>query len=192
MLRTKGRFLSPVFVASLMLLVAQPVLASEAEEGTVWLTGAVYDNSGLPLIGALIAVSLPGSEKLDGLTVSNTSGHFSISLNPGIYTLMAQSFGHISVVVPEISVPRAQPLRVQLRSQRQVAASMLSNETPFDIGYALRPQVRDILRQTEPAVANVDSTHNVPWSTSSGEQSMWANVGGEFSLWTAPPLDGTF
>ncbi|SVD09625.1 uncharacterized protein METZ01_LOCUS362479, partial [marine metagenome] len=67
MLRTKGRFLSPVFVASLMLLVAQPVLASEAEEGTVWLTGAVYDNSGLPLIGALIAVSLPGSEKLDGL-----------------------------------------------------------------------------------------------------------------------------
>ena len=191
MFGAKSQFLSTLLVAILLLLIAQPVLASETEKGMVPLTGSVYDNSGLPLIGALIAVALPGSEKLDALTISNTSGHFSISLNPGVYTLMAQSFGHISAVVPEIIVPRAQPIRVQLRSQRQVA-SMLSNETPFDIGYALRPQVRDILRQAEPAIADIGSTQNVAWLNSSEEQSMWANVGGEFSLWTVAPLDGTF
>ena len=191
MFGAKSQFLSTLLVASLLLLIAQPVLASETEKGMVSLTGSVYDNSGLPLIGALIAVALPGSDKLDGLTVSNTSGHFSVSLNPGVYTLMAQSFGHISVVVPEIIVPRVQPLRVQLRSQRQVA-SMLSNETPFDIGYALRPQVRDILRQAEPAVAGIGPTQNVAWPNSSEGQSMWTNVGGEFSLWTVAPLDGTF
>ena len=195
MARAKGQLLYPLLVASLVALAAQPALAAEpepqAQQRAAWLTGAVYDHSGLPLIGALIAVALPGSEKPEGLTVSNTSGHFSIDLNPGVYTLMAQSFGHISAVISEISVPRAKPLRVQLRSQRQVT-SMLSAETPFDIGYALRPQVRDILRQTEPAIVGVDSAPRAAWSYSFDEQSMWANMGGEFSLWTVAPVDGAF
>ncbi|MEE3273862.1 MAG: hypothetical protein VX217_03330, partial [Acidobacteriota bacterium] len=80
MFGAKSQFLSTLLVASLLLLIAQPVLAlaPETEKGMVSLTGSVYDNSGLPLIGALIAVALPGSDKLDGLTVSNTSGHFSV------------------------------------------------------------------------------------------------------------------
>ena len=185
----------PLLVATLTVLVVQPALAAErepqAQQPTVRLIGAVYDTSGLPLIGVLIAVALPGAEKPEGLTVSNTSGHFSIALNPGVYTLMAQSFGHISAFIAEISVPRLEPLRVQLRSQRQVI-SMLSDAAPLDIGYALRPQVRDILRQTKPMIGRVDSAPDGAWLTSLGEQSMWANVGGELSLWTVAPLDGTF
>ena len=63
MFGAKSQFLSTLLVASLLLLIAQPVLASETEKGMVSLTGSVYDNSGLPLIGALIAVALPGSDK---------------------------------------------------------------------------------------------------------------------------------
>ncbi len=190
----RGNFLCPLLVATVTVLAVQPALAvapePPAQQPTVRLTGAVYDSRGLPLIGALIAVALPGAEKPEGLTVSNTSGHFSIGLNPGVYTLVAQSFGHISAVVPEISVPRLEPLRVQLRSQRQVT-SMLSDAAPLDIGYALRPQVRDILRQTKPMIGSADSAPDA-WLNSFGEQSMWANVGGEFSLWAVAPLDGTF
>lgn len=191
----RGKFLCPLLVAALMVLAVQPALAAEPEpqarQPTVRLTGAVYDSSGLPLIGALIAVALPGAERPEGLTVSDTSGRFSIGLSPGVYTLMAQSFGHISAIVSEISVPRPNPLRVQLRSRRQVT-SMLSDATPLDIGYALRPQVRDILRQTQPMVGGADSTPDAAWLNSFGEQSMWANVGGELSLWAVSPIDGTF
>ncbi len=185
----------PLLVATLTVLAIQPALAAEpepqAQQPTVRLTGAVYDSNGLPLIGALIAVALPGAETPEGLTVSNTSGHFSIGLNPGVYTLMAQSFGHISAVVSGISVPRLEPLRVQLRSQRQVT-SMLSDAAPLDLGYALRPQVRDILRRTEPAIGSADSVPAGAWLNSFGEQSMWANVGGELSMWTVAPLDAKF
>ena len=191
----KGKFLYALLAGAVTVFAVQPALAAEPEpqvrQSTVRLTGAVYDSSGLPLIGALIAVALPGGEEPEGLTVSDTSGRFSIGLNPGVYTLMARSFGHISAVVPEVSVPRNAPLRVQLRSQRQVT-SMLSDAAPLDIGYALRPHVRDILRQTEPAIGDADSSADGAWLNSFAEQSMWANVGGELSLWTVAPLEGTF
>ena len=191
----RGKFLCPLLVATLMVLAVQPALAAEpvpqARQPTVRLVGAVYDSSGLPLIGALIAVALPGAERPEGLTISDTSGRFSIGLPPGVYTLMAQSFGHIRAIVPEVSVPRSSPLRVQLRSQRQVT-SMLADATPLDIGYALRPRVRDILRQTKPMAGSADSTPDGAWLNSFGERSMWANVGGELSLWAVAPIDGTF
>ena len=190
----RGKFLCLLFVVvTLTVLAVQPALAAEpqAPQQAVRLTGAVYDSSGMPLIGALIAVTLVGAEHPEGLTVSDTSGHFSIGLNPGVYTLMAQSFGHISAYVSEVSVPRLEPLRVQLGSQRQVI-SMLSDAAPFDINYAMRPRVRDILRRTEPAIGSLDSAPESAWLNSFGEQSMWANVGGEFSMWTVAPLDGKF
>ena len=145
------RFLCLLTVAAVLMFVARPAVAEPApapQQQNSMLTGAVYDGSGLPLIGALIAVAIPGSEQPTALTASDARGHFAVSLTPGVYTLMARSFGHVAAVLQGVQMPRAEPVRMQLRSERQVI-SLLSDNAPLDIGYAFRPRVRDVLRGTE-------------------------------------------
>ena len=87
------------------------------------------------------------------MTVSDQGGRVSLAADPGIYTLMARSFGFVSAIVPELQIPRAEPVRLQLRTERQVV-SLLSDNAPLDIGWAFRPRVRDVLRYGEPSVAD--------------------------------------
>jgi hypothetical protein len=188
----KGTFLCLLTVVATSAFVAQPAVAEPAppgspqQEGSI-LTGAVYDGSGLPLIGALIAVAIPGGEQPTALTASDARGHFAVPLTPGIYTLVARSFGHVAAIVPGVQVPRAEPVRLQLRSERQVV-SLLSDNAPLDIGYAFRPRVRDVLRGTESTIDTGGVTEtNTAWVDTLGEGSVWANVGGELSLWTVAP-----
>jgi len=183
------RFLRLLAVAAVLMFVARPAVAGPqlAPQQNSMLTGAVYDSSGLPLIGALIAVAIPGSERPTALTASDARGHFAVSLTPGVYTLMARSFGHVAAVIQGVQMPRAEPVRMQLRSARQVI-SLLSDNAPFDIGYAFRPRVRDVLRGTESTLdAGGVTETNAAWVDSLGEGSVWANVGGELSLWAVAP-----
>jgi len=183
------RFLCLLAVAAVLMFVARPAVAGPqlAPQQNSMLTGAVYDSSGLPLIGALIAVAIPGSERPTALTASDARGHFAVSLTPGVYTLMARSFGHVAAVIQGVQMPRAEPVRMQLRSARQVI-SLLSDNAPFDIGYAFRPRVRDVLRGTESTLdAGGVTETNAAWVDSLGEGSVWANVGGELSLWAVAP-----
>lgn len=177
--------------AAIALLVGHPAFASSPpapqisqQVGDSMLTGTVLDHSGLPLIGAFIAVGLPGSEEPTALTASDQSGRFAVSLAPGSYEVFAASFGHISAVVPSVQIPRAEPVRLQLRSERQVV-SLLSDAAPLDIGYAFRPGIRDVLRQRTPTAAG--AAPDTGWVSNVSEESSWANVGGELSLWTLAP-----
>ncbi len=183
------RFLRLLAVAAVLMFVARPAVAGPqlAPQQNSMLTGAVYDSSGLPLIGALIAVAIPGSERPTALTASDARGHFAVSLTPGVYTLMARSFGHVAAVIQGVQMPRAEPVRMQLRSARQVI-SLLSDTATLDIGYAFRPRVRDVLRGTESTLdAGGVTETNAAWVDSLGEGSVWANVGGELSLWAVAP-----
>jgi hypothetical protein len=171
--------------------LAAPQAAALQNQGDSLLTGTVLDASGMPLIGAFIAVALPGSEQPTALTASDQSGRFQLPLSPGVYTLMAASFGHVSAVMPSIQMPRAEPVRLQLRSERQVV-SLLSDNAPLDIGYAFRPGKRDVLRSTNVALdARSASETNAAWINSVSERPVWSNVGGELSLWTVAPNSGT-
>jgi len=192
----RGKFLCVLATAVAALIAAPPASAapqapSLQSQGDSILNGTVLDASGLPLIGAFIAVGLPGSEQPMALTASDQSGRFQVPLSPGVYNLMAASFGHVSAVMPSIQMPRAEPVRLQLRSERQVV-SLLSDNAPLDIGYAFRPGVRDVLRSTDVALdARGVSETNAAWVNNVSESSMWANVGGELSLWTVAPNAGT-
>jgi len=191
----RGKYLCLLTALATLAFTASPAVAEPRPAGPPQLegsllTGAVYDGSGLPLIGALIAVAIPGNEHPTALTASDHSGHFAVSLNPGVYTLVARSFGHISAVIPGVQMPRATPVRLQLRSERQVV-SLLSDNAPLDIGYAFRPSVRDVLRGTESTLdAGGVTETDAAWINSFGEGSQWANVGGEFSLWAVAPTGG--
>jgi len=188
----RARFLCTLLAAAAVsFAAATPALAAgpgpglgSGQQGA--LTGMVSDSVGLPLIGALIAVAVHGSEEPAAWAWTDSSGQFAVpALAPGVYTLMARRFGYISAYAPQVTVPRAEPVRMQLRSERQVV-SLLSPEAPLDLGWAFRPRVRDVLRATEPDVA--DASHG-DWLATFNEGSIWDNVGGELSLWTAASGD---
>ena len=170
--------------------VAEPAEPPQLRQDSL-LAGTVLDANGLPLIGAFIAVALPGSERPAALTASDQKGQFSMNLVPGTYTLMASSFGHVSAVMGQLQVPRAEPVRLQLRSERQVL-SLLSDNAPLDISYAFRPGKRDILRakdSTLDAGGVVDT--NAAWINNVAEGSVWDNVGGELSMRTVASPTGS-
>jgi len=190
-----GRCLHLLVALAVTAFAAQPALAEPIGEGSeqqdAQLTGAVYDSRGLPLIGALVALALPGGEQAEAITVSDQSGRFSLTVDPGVYTLMARSFGFVSAVVPELQIPHAEPVRLQLRNERQVV-SLLSDSAPLDIGWAFRPRVRDVLRKGENTIDGSVPPVDTGWMSNLSERSMWANVGGELSLWTVAPMGGNF
>jgi hypothetical protein len=164
------------------------------------LKGTVYDGTGLPLIGALVAVMLPNGGR--AVTVSDTRGQFVLpDLPPGIYTLMAQSLGFVNAVLPGVVVPRHEPLSLQLRAEPELT-SLLSAAAPLDLGWAFRPRVRDVLRQSEPTATPTDVAE-IPPSTplaapeagpapavSEPDFDAFTELAGEVSLLTLAPFIG--
>jgi len=204
----------PVLLLAVLvcLVAAQPALASAHEKSASngpgngsssakgsELRGTVYDGSGLPLIGALVAVALPDGAR--SLTVSDTRGRFVLQdLPPGIYTLMAQSLGFVNAVLPGVVVPRQEPLSLQLRAETELT-SLLSAAAPLDLGWAFRPRVRDVLRQSEPTTVPTAGNEAPPEIPSVAPQAGpvssqsnfggFADLAGEVSLLTLAPFIGT-
>jgi hypothetical protein len=201
-----------LLAAFVCLVAAQPVLASVHEKSASdgpgngssspagsELKGTVYDGSGLPLIGALVAVVLPDGAR--SITVSDTRGRFVLpDLPPGIYTLMAQSLGFVNAVLPGVVVPRQEPLSLQLRAETELT-SLLSAAAPLDLGWAFRPRVRDVLRQSEPTAvptAGNEPPSGAPTAAPQAESmgvpvadhGGFANLAGEVSLLTLAPFIG--
>ncbi len=189
--RSETRYFHLILVVLVSVLAAQPAMATPAREGSQQseLTGAVYDGAGLPLFGALIAVAVPGSESPMAMAISDTRGRFSFTgLAPGVYTLMARSFGFVSAVLPEVAIPSLAPVQLQLRSERQVV-SLLSDGAALDLGWAFRPRVRDILRQTE--ATGLPPNGAPTWLGSlDDDASIWDRIGGELNLWAVAPGSG--
>ncbi len=203
----------PVLLLAVLvcLVAAQPALASAHEKSASngpgngsssakgsELRGTVYDGSGLPLIGALVAVALPDGAR--SLTVSDTRGRFVLlDLPPGIYTLMAQSLGFVNAVLPGVVVPRQEPLSLQLRAETELT-SLLSAAAPLDLGWAFRPRVRDVLRQSEPTAVPTAGNEAPPEIPSVAPEAGpvstqstfggFAELAGEVSLLTLAPFIG--
>ncbi|MFQ5743620.1 MAG: TonB-dependent receptor domain-containing protein [Acidobacteriota bacterium] len=193
-----------ILVGLACFVAAQPALAAGAGKGPPAppssagdLTGTVHDGSGLPLVGALIAVILPDGGR--ALTVSGARGRFVVEdLPAGVYTLMAQSLGFVSAILPGIVVPLHEPLKLQLRPEQDL--SVLSADAPLDLGWAFRPRVRDVLRMTDPTsvpevVGTLDPAMGPgPRGTgtgNAGDRFSLGNLDTELKLWTVASGDAS-
>ncbi len=109
--RTIGRkavsLLLTVFAASLYLQVPA-VNASRGNLATI--TGAVIDNKGNPVAGALISLLRDGANKIIKQTRSDAAGRFSARIAPGRYGIRAIAAGFNEVVFASVEVRPSQEL----------------------------------------------------------------------------------
>ena len=109
--RTVGRkavsLLLAVFAASLYLQVPA-VNASRGNLATI--TGAVIDNKGNPVAGALISLLRDGANKIIKQTRSDAAGRFSARIAPGRYGIRAIAAGFNEVVFASVEVRPSQEL----------------------------------------------------------------------------------
>jgi hypothetical protein len=104
--RIVGLFLA-VFSAAIY-LQAPPANASKASLGTI--TGAVHDNKGNPVAGALISLIRDGASKVIKQTRSDSEGRFSTRILPGRYGIRAIAAGFNEVVFASVEVRASQEL----------------------------------------------------------------------------------
>ena len=110
----KNRFSARTFGVLLTLLCASlclqapSVSASKASLGTV--TGAVLDNHGNPVSGALISIMKVGADKAIKHIRSDAYGRFKTRISPGRYGLRAIAQGFNAVVFESIEVRASQEL----------------------------------------------------------------------------------
>jgi hypothetical protein len=89
-------------------LQAPTASASKVSLGTI--TGAVLDNKGNPVSGALISLLKDGASKVIKQTRSDAAGRFSTQISPGRYGIRAIAHGFNAVVFSSIEVRPSQEL----------------------------------------------------------------------------------
>ena len=111
MRRISGKRVLGLFLVSLsaaLCLQAPAVSASRASLGTI--TGAVLDNKGNPVSGALISFLRDGASKVIKQTRSDSAGRFSTRISPGRYGIRAIAEGFNAVVFSSVEVRASQEL----------------------------------------------------------------------------------
>jgi hypothetical protein len=104
--RTFGLLL--VILSAALYLEAPTASASKVSLGTV--TGAVLDNKGNPVSGALISFLRDGANKVIKQTRSDAAGRFSARISPGRYGIRAIAQGFNAVVFSSVEVRASQEL----------------------------------------------------------------------------------
>jgi len=104
--RTLGLFL--VSLSAALCLQAPTANASRVSLGTI--TGAVLDNKGNPVSGALISFLRDGASKVIKQTRSDSAGRFSTRISPGRYGIRAIAEGFNAVVFSSVEVRASQEL----------------------------------------------------------------------------------
>ncbi|MDQ2921965.1 MAG: carboxypeptidase-like regulatory domain-containing protein, partial [Acidobacteriota bacterium] len=104
--RTLGLFV--VVLSATLCLQAPTASASKASLGTI--TGAVLDNKGNPVSGALISLLRDGASKVIKQTRSDVAGRFSTRISPGRYGIRAIAEGFNAVVFSSVEVRASQEL----------------------------------------------------------------------------------
>jgi hypothetical protein len=104
--RRVGLFLA-VFSAAIY-FQAPTAIASRASLGTI--TGAVHDNKGNPVAGALISLVRDGASKVIKQTRSDSEGRFTARILPGRYGIRAIAAGFNEVVFTSVEVRASQEL----------------------------------------------------------------------------------
>ena len=88
-----------------------PAPAATASKGNLaTITGAVLDNKGNPVTGALISLLKDGASKVIKQTRSDAAGRFTTRISPGRYGLRAIASGFNEVVFTSIDVRASQEL----------------------------------------------------------------------------------
>ncbi len=102
-------------ILSLSLVVFSAGLFSQAPASTgkgslATITGAVIDNKGNPVAGALISLLRDGANKVIKQTRSDAAGRFSARVSPGRYGIRAIAAGFNEVVFSSVEVRASQEL----------------------------------------------------------------------------------
>jgi hypothetical protein len=95
-------------LSATLCLQAPTASANKASLGTI--TGAVIDNKGNPVSGALISLVRAGATKVIKQTRSDSAGRFSTRISPGRYGIRAIAEGFNAVVFSSIEVRPSQEL----------------------------------------------------------------------------------
>jgi hypothetical protein len=91
-------------------LYVQTPAAAAGRGNLATITGAVLDNNGNPVSGALISLLRDGASKVIKQTRSDASGHFSARISPGRYGIRAIAAGFNEVVFSSVEVRASQEL----------------------------------------------------------------------------------
>ena len=91
-------------------LYAQAPAASTSKGNLATITGAVLDNKGNPVSGALISLLRDGATKVIKQTRSDAAGRFSARISPGRYGIRAIAEGFNEVVFAAVEGPASREL----------------------------------------------------------------------------------
>ena len=105
-----GRILSLFLVAFLAGLCVQVPTASASRGNMATITGAVLDNKGNPVSGALISLLRDGASKVIKQTRSDAAGRFTTRISPGRYGIRAIAAGFNEVIFSSVEVRASQEL----------------------------------------------------------------------------------
>jgi hypothetical protein len=109
--RTIGRRVLSLLLAVFAVgLYSQASAASTSKRNLATITGAVLDNRGNPVSGALISLLRDGASKVIKQTRSDTAGRFSARISPGRYGIRAIAAGFNEVVFASVDVRASQEL----------------------------------------------------------------------------------
>lgn len=104
------RVVSIVLVVLSVGLYAQAPAAGTTRGNLATITGAVIDNKGNPIAGALISLLRDGANKVIKQTRSDAAGRFSARISPGRYGIRAIAAGFNEVIFSSIEVRASQEL----------------------------------------------------------------------------------
>jgi hypothetical protein len=104
--KTSGLLLFAFFVA----FYAQPAVVNASPGSMATVSGAVVDNKGNPLAGALISLIKDGTTKVIKQTRSDINGRFATRILPGRYGIHAIAKGFNEVVFSAVEVRASQEL----------------------------------------------------------------------------------
>jgi carboxypeptidase family protein len=105
-----GRILSLFLIAFLAGLCVPVPTASASKGNLATITGAVLDNNGNPVSGALISLLRDGANKAIKHTRSDAAGRFTTRISPGRYGIRAIAAGFNEVVFSSVEVRASQEL----------------------------------------------------------------------------------
>ncbi len=106
-----GRRVLSLFLAMFSAgLYLEAPAASAGKGNLATITGAVLDNRGNPVSGALISLLRDGASKVTKQTRSDATGHFTARISPGRYGIRAIAAGFNEVVFSSVEVRASQEL----------------------------------------------------------------------------------
>jgi hypothetical protein len=112
--RTMGRktvgLILALFSAGLFLQGFQTPVEAAGKTNLATITGAVLDNKGNPVSGALISLLRDGANRIIKQTRSDAAGRFSARISPGRYGIRAIAAGFNEVVFASVEVRPSQEL----------------------------------------------------------------------------------